>query len=126
MEAFDDAGVEAKRWLTQRDALVRPEHATLDGEEVGIRETFSNGEDYPSGYNCRCTTLPVIRAKSHRPAARDRKGRPWLRERNEAIVRDYPGLRDAKGREVALDELGKEHGLSPDRIAAIWKSRPTS
>lgn len=119
-EAFTAAGVERKRWLSMRDGAVRPEHAELDGEEVAMGESFSNGEDYPSSINCRCTVLPVVPGKA---ARKSQRGRPWLAERNAAIVRDYPGLRDAHGREVALDTLGKRHSIAPDTVWTVWKNR---
>lgn len=66
--AFDEAGVEKERWLSERDASVRESHASLDGEEVEIGREFSNGLLHPgdpSGdpeevINCRCTVLPLL------------------------------------------------------------------
>ncbi|GAG42373.1 unnamed protein product, partial [marine sediment metagenome] len=67
------AGVKEKEWLTSRDGLVRTEetsaanHVELDGEQVDISETFSNGLEHPgdpSGppeevINCRCDSIPA-------------------------------------------------------------------
>lgn len=52
--------VEKKSWLTAGDDRVRPEHVVMNGETVGIEETFSNGLMYPSEPNCRCTIVPII------------------------------------------------------------------
>ncbi len=47
-----------KTWLTAQDDRVRDEHADLDGETVGINETFgTTGLSEPSEPNCRCTTV---------------------------------------------------------------------
>jgi len=52
--------VEKKSWLTAGDERVRPEHAAMDGETVGLDEAFSNGLMYPSEPNCRCTIIPIV------------------------------------------------------------------
>lgn len=57
-----------KRWLATLDGRTRHSHRSLDGEVVGMEESFSNGLSYPgdpSGagsevYNCRCTLAPVV------------------------------------------------------------------
>jgi hypothetical protein len=45
-----------KTWITGPNP--RPEHAALDGETVGIDESFSNGGDWPGDDGepgCNCT-----------------------------------------------------------------------
>lgn len=57
-----------KQWLATLDGRTRHSHRRLDGEVVGMDESFSNGLSYPgdpSGagsevYNCRCTLVPVV------------------------------------------------------------------
>lgn len=58
-----------KQWLATLDRRTRHSHRRLDGEVVGMDESFSNGLKYPgdaaSGrgselYNCRCTLVPVV------------------------------------------------------------------
>lgn len=55
--AATEAATVTKSWLTARDARVRDHHAALDGEKVGIDETFSDGSEAPHEPNCRCTLL---------------------------------------------------------------------
>jgi SPP1 gp7 family putative phage head morphogenesis protein len=95
VEAFAEAGVEEKRWLSERDARVRPEHDALDGEQVPVRSVFSNGLAYPSEPNCRCTVLPVTAARS-------------LSERDAWIVAEYARRVDGLGRGVTLSQLEDE------------------
>ena len=55
MEAARQSGVvETKTWITSRDDRVRDEHVAMDGETVGLNDTFSNGLEYPSEPMCRC------------------------------------------------------------------------
>lgn len=58
-----------KRWLATLDGRTRHSHRGLDGEVVGMGESFSNGLSYPGDpgpgigsevYNCRCTLVPVV------------------------------------------------------------------
>lgn len=71
LQAFKAAGVDAKRWLSQRDGRVRPSHFAADGEEVGLDDPFTVGGapmQYPGDptaparevVNCRCSLLPII------------------------------------------------------------------
>lgn len=46
-----------KTWSGSLDDRERDEHVALEGETVGIDEQFSNGLDYPSEPNCRCTAI---------------------------------------------------------------------
>lgn len=46
-----------KTWSGTLDDKERDEHLELEGETVGIDEEFSNGLQYPSEPNCRCTVL---------------------------------------------------------------------
>ena len=67
-ETYKAAGVKKQEWLTSMDGRERESHADVNGEVVGVDESFSNGLAYPgdpSGApeevcNCRCTLLPVI------------------------------------------------------------------
>ena len=70
-DSFEAAGVDTKRWLTQRDGVVRPSHQEADGQETGLKNKYNiGGEDLeypgdPNGspwntINCRCTSLPII------------------------------------------------------------------
>ena len=60
-----------KEWLTARDSHVRKSHAAIDGQVVGLAESFhtpdGDAAGYPGGFakaenvvNCRCTVLPVV------------------------------------------------------------------
>lgn len=58
-----------KQWLATLDQRTRHSHRRLDGEAVGMDESFSNGLSYPGDpgpgmgsevYNCRCTLVPVV------------------------------------------------------------------
>lgn len=57
--------IATKEWLSQGDDRVRESHAEVDGEEVGLDETFSNGLMHPGDQdgdpeeviNCRCGVL---------------------------------------------------------------------
>ena len=51
--------VESKEWLTAPDCC--DECQEIDGEIVGLDETFSTGDDGPPLHpNCRCSVLPVL------------------------------------------------------------------
>ena len=57
-----------KRWVATHDNRTRDSHAAIDGEEVFLDESFSNGCDYPADpkgepeetFNCRCTMNRVL------------------------------------------------------------------
>lgn len=65
----NDDIVEGKEWATAEDEHVREMHAFMDGEVVGVKQSFSNGLQYPGDpngapeevINCRCTELPKLR-----------------------------------------------------------------
>jgi len=65
MSAQESGVVQTKSWLTQGDERVRDSHAEIDGEEVDLGDTFSNGLRFPGDpdglpeeiINCRCTCL---------------------------------------------------------------------
>lgn len=78
LQAFNEADIDAKRWLSRRDGKVRTrakgkyDHLVADGEEVPLDEPFvkTGGELMhpcdPNGavgnvVECRCTSLPVIK-----------------------------------------------------------------
>lgn len=61
LHTYKDQGITQKVWITSEDDLVCPECADMDGETVGIDETFSNGDDIPLDHpNCRCYMQAVI------------------------------------------------------------------
>lgn len=71
-----------KQWLATLDQRTRHSHRRLDGEVVGMDESFSNGLRYPgdpeSGrgseiYNCRCTLVPAIDGVDQSSATRNSK-----------------------------------------------------
>ena len=65
---IQDLGIEKKQWSSSEDMRVRPSHASVNGEIVGINEYFSNGLLYPCDpdgpadevCNCRCSVLSYI------------------------------------------------------------------
>jgi len=68
--AYEETGLYAKRWLSQRDGKVRATHTAADGQEVQAGDSFLVGSAslrFPGDpaapaeevVNCRCTTLPV-------------------------------------------------------------------
>jgi len=60
--AADQSGiVDEKQWITARDDRVRDEHAAMDGETVGLHESFSNGLEGPGEPNCRCGIITLVR-----------------------------------------------------------------
>lgn len=70
MEAYKQAGIEGKEWLTNIDSETREQHIYADGEVVKIGEPFIKTGDplmYPGDpggapenvINCRCSLLPV-------------------------------------------------------------------
>lgn len=60
-EGWDQSSVvNAKEWLATQDGRTRPTHSEIDGEVVKLGQYFSNGFEYPSEPNCRCTILPVL------------------------------------------------------------------
>lgn len=46
-----------KTWSGVMDDVERDEHVEMEGETVGIDESFSNDSDYPDEPNCRCSLL---------------------------------------------------------------------
>jgi len=70
-EAFHQAGVEQKEWLTTRDGKARDSHRNLDGTIVAEDGLFFSDNGYSAPYpgefgvgsediNCRCSILPVF------------------------------------------------------------------
>lgn len=59
LEAIKEFKIENKMWISERDDRVRDEHVQLDGVIILANEEFSNGLQYPSEPNCRCTLFPV-------------------------------------------------------------------
>lgn len=60
--------VQEKVWIATPDSRTRRTHLDVDGETVGINDTFSNGLEYPADpsgdpaevYNCRCSMRTEI------------------------------------------------------------------
>lgn len=46
-----------KTWSGALDDIERDEHVAMEGETVDVGDAFSNGLDFPSEPNCRCTVL---------------------------------------------------------------------
>lgn len=66
MQAVESGVVAAKTWKATDDLRTRLEHRELDGQSVGIKEAFPNGEIYPGQHsvNCRCTLLYVLSSEA--------------------------------------------------------------
>lgn len=43
-----------KTWRSVGDSRVRDDHKAMNGERVRYNEAFTNGQQYPNEYNCRC------------------------------------------------------------------------
>jgi len=43
-----------KTWRSVGDSRVRDDHQAMNGERVRYNEPFTNGQQYPNEYNCRC------------------------------------------------------------------------
>lgn len=70
----ESMGVEVRQeWLAAHDGRTRESHAKIDGEQVAVGKTFSNGCRYPGDpngapeevYNCRCTLIPALGSLGH-------------------------------------------------------------
>jgi len=75
LQAYIEAGVKFKRWLTAKDEKVRDSHRATDKQTVGITEDFTTGagaklqypgdrsSSAPAGevINCRCTVSPIVK-----------------------------------------------------------------
>lgn len=68
-KTLDEQGVvQEKVWIATPDSRTRASHLDVDGETVGINDTFSNGLEYPADpsgepeevYNCRCSMRTEI------------------------------------------------------------------
>lgn len=68
--SFETAGITSRKWLSQRDGVVRDAHQTADGQTSEVGGTFTVGGyelKYPGDpmgppeqtINCRCSQLPV-------------------------------------------------------------------
>jgi len=52
--------VNGKEWVATLDSRVRDAHLKVDGEIVGVYDSFSNGLEYPQEPNCRCVIAPAL------------------------------------------------------------------
>ena len=111
VQSYKAAGVESKRWLSQRDGRVRPEHDALDGEEVPVDGLFSNGDPYPISVNCRCSTLPILGTDGDDDGPRSAPVADLSTPdgRRNALIRErYDALCAKHGRGVALQTLADD------------------
>jgi HK97 family phage portal protein len=59
-EVYSETGAIAKEWVTAGDEITCEDCADLDGEQVDIDESFSDGEDAPPDHpDCRCDIVPI-------------------------------------------------------------------
>jgi len=67
-DVYKSEGITKKQWITTIDDATRESHIRVNGEIVGINDTFSNGLKYPGDLdapakevvNCRCALAPVV------------------------------------------------------------------
>ena len=64
---YEESGVEQKMWVSSGDAVVRDTHAAMNGEIRRVKQSFSNGMEFPGGdgpaeevINCRCVLSPYV------------------------------------------------------------------
>ena len=64
---YEESGVEQKMWVSSGDAVVRDTHAAMNGEIRRVKQSFSNGMEFPGGdgpaeevINCRCALSPYV------------------------------------------------------------------
>lgn len=123
LEAFEQADVDTKMWLTQRDGNSRAHHADADGQEVAIDEAFTvdgenlmhpgDGENGASAGNiirCRCSMIPGLTRGKRAP---QRRAKTWRLERDEAIKARYKEMREANWESgMAISEIMDEYAIS--------------
>lgn len=77
-----EMGIDLKqKWLATLDSHTRHSHAVMDGEEINVGGTFSNGCKYPGDpngpaeeiYNCRCTLVAELTGFAFSDAPRNSK-----------------------------------------------------
>lgn len=82
------------QYRTQKDNMVRPEHATLDGVTLPPSDPFWAEFYPPNGWNCRCTVVQMRKSKypatSHDETMR--LGDEALQRDSKGIFRFNPGL----------------------------------
>lgn len=76
------------RYQTVNDALVRPEHAILDGITKPVDDPFWNNFYPPNGYNCRCI---VIQLKEAKETEIDKEYMEQIKENIPPLFRMNPG-----------------------------------
>ncbi len=105
VEAFRQSGVVAgKEWLAVGDNDTRDTHLELDGQVVGLGDSFeANGKraDHPGDFgdpaediNCRCSVLPKVEGKAVSERAAiwktfDRRATSWELEAARALRRGF-------------------------------------
>jgi SPP1 gp7 family putative phage head morphogenesis protein len=102
MEAVEQGVKLKRRWQAQLDDRTRDSHASLDGEEVGPDEPFSNGLMMPGDptgaaeetINCRCGVIDIIEGYE-----------PELRRTREEGIQPYQNFSD----------WASEHGITGSR-----------
>lgn len=116
--------VQSKVWISTPDDRTREEHLAMDGEEVDLNDTFSNGCEYPGDpagapetvYNCRCSMRSHIigfrRANgsiSRVNYERDRTlHNEQIEEERERREERTPAYRTATNRREALNILRED------------------
>lgn len=95
--AMDRAGVERKRWLSSRDAFVRPTHRALDGQTVPADQPFeANGVSgmHPGALSggakenvrCRCVVLALPDEKAAEATDTEEKRDAAWAEASDALA----------------------------------------
>lgn len=111
-KTLDEQGVvQEKVWIATPDSRTRESHIDVDGERVGINDTFSNGLEYPADpsgdpaevYNCRCSMRTEIVG--------------FRRADGSISMVDYE--RDDTMHEGQMDEESGRRGIEPKDIGKI-------
>lgn len=107
-----------KQWLATLDGRTRHSHRRLDGEVVGMDESFSNGLSYPGDpgpgigsevYNCRCTLVPVVDGADPSEGVRHSNlgGVSYERWRGDERPAPVPTPAEPTRRAFRLDDQGR-------------------
>lgn len=101
-EAFDQAGIKKKMWLTSRDNVVRDSHTTMDNDLADVKGLFTSGNGntarYPGGFssvsenaNCRCALTASLDGRAITKSEADET---WERreESRESIAQQFEAL----------------------------------
>lgn len=112
-------GDDEKRWMSQRDALVRPSHAENDAAGwIAIEDAFPSGEDTigegsaEEVINCRCTVI-----YRHRPLS-DVNPEEALAEENPQTIAQSRGNRRRVRKTIERDAAGRIVAVVEEEIDA--------